>query len=77
MGIVAGRCGHKEGAPPKDVISDQGYEHCMFDAVTRARRAADGINSVRFACLDPNPRLMCGDKKDPKASAANSGTVII
>src|ERR1700677_2717800 len=42
-----------------------------------ARRAVDEISSVSPSSVDPNRRLKCVDRKDPSASAANSGTVIM
>src|SRR5262245_35708911 len=44
---------------------------------SRARRAADSRSPIRFACVDPNLRRICVVRKDPNASAANSGTVIM
>jgi hypothetical protein len=35
------------------------------------------MTSVKFAFVEPNLRLMLLVRKDPKASAANPGTVII
>ena len=58
----------------------------MFDIVIKRVTGADAlerkpsrrlISSVRAACVAPNLRLMCVSRKDPKASAANSGIVII
>ena len=42
-----------------------------------ASRATDGISSVKRACDDPKLRFMSVARNEPKASAANSGTVII
>src|SRR6516225_5100366 len=43
---------------------------------SRASLAAIGINSVKSALLAPKRRVMLSARKDPKASAASSGTVI-
>jgi hypothetical protein len=43
---------------------------------SRASLAAIGINSVKAASVDPKRRVMWSARKDPKASAASSGTVI-
>src|SRR5579862_7334527 len=43
---------------------------------SRDSRAADGMSSVSSACVELNLRLSSLARKDPRASAANSGTVI-
>src|SRR6516164_8910606 len=43
---------------------------------SRASLAAVGINSVEVPSLDPKRRVIRSARKDPKASAASSGTVI-
>src|SRR6476620_4048413 len=42
-----------------------------------ASRAMDGTSSANCACEASNRRLISEARKEPKASAANSGTVII
>jgi hypothetical protein len=39
-------------------------------------RAIDGISSAKCAWVEPKLRFKCSARKDPKASADNSGTVI-
>jgi hypothetical protein len=57
----------------------------MFDvviygiAVTDAFESETGcrLKTLNEVCsVDPNPRLRCVARRDPNASAANSGTVI-
>src|SRR6516165_5550718 len=43
---------------------------------SRASLAAKGINSVKPTSVDPKRRVMSSARKDPKSSAASSGTVI-
>jgi hypothetical protein len=43
---------------------------------SRASLATEGMSSVKLACVDPNLRLICDERNDPKASDASSGTVI-
>src|SRR5690242_455405 len=43
---------------------------------SRAMRAIDGINSAKWAWVEPKFWFKCSDRNEPRASADNSGTVI-
>src|SRR4029079_1622301 len=43
---------------------------------SRTSLAAEGIASINTASVAPNLRSMCSARKEPRASAASSGTVI-
>jgi hypothetical protein len=51
-------------------------ERIAITDASRASLAAVGINSVKAASVDPKRRVIRSARKDPKASAASSGTVI-
>src|SRR5258708_4060688 len=42
-----------------------------------ANRAANGMSSARRACEDPNRSFISEARKEPRASAANAGNVIM
>src|ERR1700751_1081802 len=43
---------------------------------SRAIRAIDGINSAKWAWVEPKFWFKCSERNEPRASADNSGTVI-
>jgi len=67
-------------------MANQRHKHRVLDVVVRRVAVANALerepgsrwnSSVKRACEAPNLRVMSEARKEPKASAANSGTVIM